>query len=367
MLSKRGLLSNKTLYYHISGWLVFFLLHYILFSSYEVKIDIFFQVFFWLSNIFLFYINYLVFIPYLLFNKRIPLYIFSLLAVLLLFYFSQSKVMDWQMEKKRAEQGFNFPDKMGPGAPENPRKDFKLPPGPPQRRGNAMVLYNVLLFFTASTAIRVMGKLEKEEKLKQDAESRKTLEELKQLKQQVNPHFLFNSLNSIYSLANQKSERTTEAVLKLSATLRYMLYDVNEPVVFLKNEIDHIRNFIELQKFRLTDHTQISLDISGDPDKFLIQPLLLIPFVENAFKFGVDNRRESFIHIEIRVEKGELHFTIRNKIVNEHGTGDSEKSGGIGLINVKRRLEILYPEEHKLKFTTEEEVFIVNLILKLNK
>jgi two-component system, LytTR family, sensor kinase len=146
-----------------------------------------------------------------------------------------------------------------------------------------------------------------------------------------------------------------------------MLYDINKQVVFLKNEIEHIQNFIELQKFRLTDETEVTFNVAGELDSYLIEPLLLISFVENAFKFGADNRQKSFIAIHIGIDSGKLTFTAKNKIVNPGGKGDTEKSHGIGLSNVKRRLEILYPDEHKLELNTRDDVFNVLLEIKLKK
>jgi two-component system, LytTR family, sensor kinase len=362
-------LSNRALYYHIAGWIVFFLLHYFFFSAYEVKINLWFQISFWITNIILFYLNYLVLIPLLLFRKRIALYLFAFLTVLAFFYFGQNWLMDKQFMASRETRITEF-EMNRPKAPfpELKQSEPYRPIGPPPgRRANGMALYNVLLFLFAGTAIRVMSRFDVEEKLKKDAENRKALDELKLLKQQVNPHFLFNSLNSIYSLANKKSDLTTEAVLKLSGTLRYMLYDVNQQVVYLNKEIEHIRNFIELQKFRLTEDTEIIFNVSGETDKFLIEPLLLIPFVENAFKFGVDNRRRSFIHINVKVEQSELKFEVKNRVVNKPGTDDEERTGGIGLSNVKRRLEILYPDRHELRLIEELDVFIVYLGIKLRK
>jgi two-component system, LytTR family, sensor kinase len=360
----KRILKDRIIYYHIIGWILFIGLQYFFFPYKKVQIRLEVILLISLSNFLLFYINYIYLIPFLLFRKKTLTYVISTLLISLLFFYSQSYIAEKQIQRAFGQQ---FPP--NDFYREIPEKgSFKpLLPKPPGGGTNPMTLYNVLLFIAASSAIRLIQKFDDEEKKKKDSENRKTRAELDLLKQQVNPHFLFNSLNSIYSLANRKSDLTSEAVLKLSNTLRYMLYDVNQLFVMLKNEIDHLKEYIELQKFRLTDDTKISLEIIGDPSNYQIEPIILIPFVENAFKFGADNVHESFIRIYITITNGELQFNIKNKIVNRQASNKEERSGGIGLNNVKRRLEILYSENHSLEIVIKDDVFDVFLKLKLKK
>ena len=196
----------------------------------------------------------------------------------------------------------------------------------------------------------------------QQVEKEKLSIELNSLKAQVNPHFLFNSLNSIYSLALAKSNQTAETVLELSNLLRYMLYEVSEEKVDLDKEVEMIENYIELQKLRADDSTQVSFEIKGDLKDKKIAPLLLFPLIENAFKHGVKGVSDSaFIEMKLELEE-DIRFGIRN---NKGQVDDIEKGkyGGIGLENVKRRLELIYPKSHQFSIIEKADSFEVKLKL----
>jgi LytS/YehU family sensor histidine kinase len=198
---------------------------------------------------------------------------------------------------------------------------------------------------------------------KQLAEKEKELihNELKALKAQVNPHFLFNSLNSIYALALKKSNQTPEVILKLSSVLRYMIYESNEQGVSLKKEIDFIKDYIDLQKLRTKNPDAVTMHITGDIKDQRIAPLILIVFVENAFKHGVKGDTvNQFIKINITVSDAEIQFFSENNIGQVDETELSEYKG-LGLENVKRRLELLYKENHDLKLSKTSDTFIVEL------
>lgn len=197
----------------------------------------------------------------------------------------------------------------------------------------------------------------------QQVEKEKLSIELNSLKTQVNPHFLFNSLNSIYSLALAKSEQTSETVLELSNLLRYMLYEVSEEKVDLGKEVEMIENFIELQKLRADDSTQITFDIKGNLEGKKVAPLLFFPLIENAFKHGVKGVSDSaFVRMNLNIENG-IEFNIVN---NKGEVDDMEqgKYGGIGLENVRRRLELIYPKSYEFDIMETEEIFEVKLKLK---
>jgi len=189
--------------------------------------------------------------------------------------------------------------------------------------------------------------------------------ELKALKAQVNPHFLFNSLNSIYALAIQKSDQAPEVILKLSNVLRYMIYESNEHEVDLNKEIDFIKNYIDLQKLRTKNPDTITLNINGEIKEQKLAPLILIVFIENAFKHGVKGDTvNQFIRINITVSDTEIHFFSENNIGIVDETENNEYSG-LGLENVKRRLELLYHENHELKLSETSDTFIVELKILL--
>ena len=186
--------------------------------------------------------------------------------------------------------------------------------------------------------------------------------ELKYLRNQTNPHFLFNTLNNIYALARKKSDDTADAVMKLSKLLRFMLYDAAKPLISIDDEIRMLEDYIDLEKIRYNDKLTVSFlkDISDEQE--LISPLLLLPFVENAFKHGAsESRFISFIHIEMKLHDGILKFSVKNSKEN-----NSCKCAGatIGLNNVKRQLELLYIE-YDMQVLNETSVFIVLLTINL--
>lgn len=189
--------------------------------------------------------------------------------------------------------------------------------------------------------------------------------ELSLLKSQINPHFLFNVLNSIYSLSLKKSDKTPEVVLKLSDILRYMLYETKQEKVALEKELMMIENYIIIEKIRVGQHQSITLEITGDNAPSLIAPVLLIPFVENAVKHGIDSLSENaFIRIAIRVENGTLNFNCQNNYKDK--SAKAKPIGGIGLLNVQKRLDLIYPDKHKLEITNENHIFTVSLTIDLN-
>ncbi|MBK5286245.1 MAG: histidine kinase, partial [Bacteroidia bacterium] len=189
--------------------------------------------------------------------------------------------------------------------------------------------------------------------------------ELNALKAQVNPHFLFNTLNNIYSLALRKSEKTPEMILKLSDMMRYLLYECNVAQVPLQKEINFINNYIELEKIRHDKNVKIDFSLTGNLDDSEIAPLLLIPFVENSFKHGVNALvGKGWVDIRLNIMNKKLSLVVVNsKPENNNGTG---KEKGIGLENVKKRLELLYPGKYTLSIEPQEEKFLVNLSVDIN-
>lgn len=181
--------------------------------------------------------------------------------------------------------------------------------------------------------------------------------EVNYLRSQVNPHFLFNILNNLYALTLKKSDLAPEVVLKLSEMMEYMLYDSDNTTVSLDKEITYLHNYIELERIRYDNNPQISLDVAGNPDGKEIAPLLLLPLVENAFKHGVSKKSEhGWLRGQITVGPSALEVTIENsKSVH---TANAAK-GGIGLANLRKRLELLYPSRHSLRIDDQQERFIV--------
>jgi two-component system LytT family sensor kinase len=190
--------------------------------------------------------------------------------------------------------------------------------------------------------------------------------ELKLLRGQINPHFLFNTLNNLYALSLDKSDKTPDLILRLSDLMRYMLYDCRDSYVIIEKEISFIKNYLELEKIRIGEKANIEMNVIGNTHSLHISPLLFIPFIENAFKHGTNRQiNHSFIKITFDFEKqGYVKFIIENtKDEKEHLI--DKKYSGIGIDNVKKRLLLLYPEKYKLKIADNHTVFRVELIIEL--
>ena len=195
-------------------------------------------------------------------------------------------------------------------------------------------------------------------------EEEKLITELSYLKSQMNPHFLFNTLNSIYSLAIQEnSNKTANAVVKLSGLMRYVISETETEFISLEKEINYISDYIELQKVRLGDTINIIYNVAGNALGKNIAPFLLIHFIENAFKYGVNPEKKSSIKINITVEKNELILIVENSKVNSNF--DAAMKSGLGIDNTKKRLQLVYPSNHQLVITDNETEFNVLLKLKL--
>lgn len=232
---------------------------------------------------------------------------------------------------------------------------------------NAPFIFAPTFFALAGgTIYRYLANLIQEEKISQAKEAEQLSMELKFLRSQINPHFLFNVLANLVSLARKRSDLLEPSLIKLSDIMRYMLYDTNVKKVTLDKEIEYLKNYISLQQLRFEGDVTIdtSFDLEPDASQYKIEPMLLISFVENAFKHGIGWIKDPFIFIQISVAKGYLTFVAENKFSLEdqqHKDSDS----GIGLSNVKSRLKLLYPNRHKLTITSKDNTFHVHLILKL--
>ncbi|MFD2515485.1 sensor histidine kinase [Pontibacter locisalis] len=208
-----------------------------------------------------------------------------------------------------------------------------------------------------SSALKVTGNYIRNERLNKELENQKLSTELAYLKSQVNPHFLFNTLNNIYSLAYKQSPDTPDAIMKLSLLMRYMLYESNDTLVSLEKEVDHIKNFIDLQKLRLREQTSIKFNIQGNLEGKQIAPMLLMTLVENAFKHGLVSKNEVGIILDLVVENNSLLFSTINNTSNHK----KKEFGGIGLENLKRRLNLLYNNRHTLSFEEKDGTFYATL------
>jgi LytS/YehU family sensor histidine kinase len=190
--------------------------------------------------------------------------------------------------------------------------------------------------------------------------------EIEVLKSQINPHFLFNSLNMIYSSSLNKVEDVSDKILMLSNNLHYVLYEANKKEVTLAQEFDFIKDYISLFEMRFKNKIDLKLDYQADNDSQKIAPLLLIPFIENALKYtSLISEKELDLPIHIHLKKGILYFTIQNPFLPQNNTIQTSKKSGIGITNVKKRLDILYPNKHELHIRSENNIFYVTLKIQL--
>jgi two-component system LytT family sensor kinase len=213
-------------------------------------------------------------------------------------------------------------------------------------------IYGLMYFFVESWY--------KDKQLKQELQKERSTAELAFLRSQLNPHFLFNTLNDIYSLTYQKSEQAPEALLKLSELLRYMLREGNEDFMPLVQEIQYLETLVKLQLISAKGNAYIQFDAEGMLNEPKVASLLFVSFVENAFKHGVLNDPLNPVHIHLTAANGTIIFSVSNKKNNDQ----KDKTGGIGLNNVKRRLELMYPGKHQLEIIDSDELYNVNLVLQ---
>lgn len=203
------------------------------------------------------------------------------------------------------------------------------------------------------------------EEIRQQMALEKVSTELAMLKLQVSPHFLFNTLNNIRWLARKKSEQTESAVVTLAQLLRYMIYQAQQEQVALRQEVEHLQHYIELQKMRLTDRHPVTFTVVGDVSAYRIEPLLFIPFVENAFKYGPAVREGGPIVIRLTVSDEKLVFETTNPNP-ETAVAENPEDSGIGITNVRKRLALHYPHRHLLDIREDKTIFRVTLTLLLH-
>jgi hypothetical protein len=234
---------------------------------------------------------------------------------------------------------------------------------PALTKNSGVILVCVLLIIALTSAFKIFKDTYK------SLDEKKTLEnkflqtqlqlkeqELKFLKMQIHPHFLFNTLNTLYGFALKKSEKAPEMILKLSNLLDYILYQVDKPFVLLQDEINHIDDYVSLEKYRFQEGLHIIFHKNLMDEKFEVPPMLLLPFVENAFKHGTQIDGVVKININLKVDENRLNFAVENTAKNNK---NSKK--GIGLENIRKRLEMLYPKKYFFEISQEEQVFKVNL------
>jgi len=385
---------------HIAGWLLFMAFPLLFFNGGYQSSSAFLLLkspYYWLfcfTYICLFYVNAYFFIPRFFLKKRYFNYTLVFIILLSSIYFlkpydsllrnNDRRFMrsvnqgPWQMHNRLPGEHMPPPDEHmpgnsgmdnhppGPPPPAHGNQPPNFQPGPPNFNSlghfiDTTSLFIFLMIMALSTAIKTIQQWQITEQRATRAEADKASAELSFLKAQINPHFLFNTLNNIYTLAVIKDDNAPDSIMKLSNIMRYVTDDVAEDFVPLQSELDCINDYIELQRLRTGEKTSIDLSIKGDIENKKIAPLVLMTFIENVFKYGISKHEESAITILISATSDSIIFFCENSVFNDH---KPNQRTGIGLINTKKRLEHLYPGKHLLTIRNEHNLFTVNLTLK---
>lgn len=297
-----------------------------------------------LFSAFIFYFNYFFLTERFLFRKRTALFILTAVATILICAFFSYMLKDlwWNEEFSRSNH-------------------------------NLLPMHKFWFYMREFTSLAIMAgisimakvliKWNDTEAQRQEEEKRRKEAELQNLRQQINPHFFFNTLNNIYALIAISPEKAQETVLELSKLMRYVLYENNHYFVLVHKELDFIRNYIELMRIRLTDNVDVQVDIDVPTTGKQIAPMIFVSLIENAFKHGTSPTHPSFIHVDIHQVEDRIVCLIRNSYFPKD---DSDKSGsGIGLENLHRRLDILYPHQHILRTEEKDGEYVCELIVPL--
>ena len=228
------------------------------------------------------------------------------------------------------------------------------------------IFFSTFLVGLSSSIYSIFREWLRSQREKQELQKQTLTSELRFLKSQINPHFLFNTLNNLYALTLKKSDLAPEIVLKLSEMMRYMLYECNERRVPLSKEVNYLKNYLELEKLRQGKNIKTNLIVQGEIGSQMIAPLMFIPFVENSFKHGIsDSISEGYVNIEILISDQDLQINIVNSKITRLSPPNKIKSGGIGLVNIRRRLNLIYPEEYILDIQDSPNEYRVELGLTL--
>jgi len=336
------------IYLHIGYWLILWLKEFLFgFQTYNLNDLSFATIVSTLSvklivlffPVCIFYANFLVLVPKLVRTKKIILYIVALFILFSLLAPIHKYVYATLLPQKFGWYSYVYVDKL----------NFWL--------SFQTLLFENYVYIFFSIAISYVGEYFETQKKQQELEKEQAITELAYLKSQINPHFLFNTLNDIYSLTYQKAEMAPEAVLKLSELLRYMLKESNDRFASVEREINYLKNVVELFEIGQKGSAYIDLEINGDYKNKKIAPLILINFIENAFKHGIVSDPKNPVRIKLYINESDFDFEVFNKKNKDY----KDKTGGIGLTNVQRRLALIYPDRHKLEIIDENDTFTVHL------
>lgn len=288
------------------------------------------------------YVNYFYFLPRLLKNGKVGRYLITYVPVFLVLTYLTL------LGKQYLRDGFTYEDTW-----------------------MYSLRFGLYVFVTAFFVMAFVGLIKfvedyfELEARSRELENRQLISELRFLKAQINPHFLFNTLNNLYYLAVNQSDQTPEIIAKLSGMMRYMIHESNVEKVPLSKEVEYMENYLDLEKLRLNEEVPITFEVEGDVAGARITPLILITFLENAFKHGIGNSGgDSWITVSLAVSNGILNYRVANSLLQQSEKTVREASG-LGLTNVQRRLELSYPGKYSLDVTQDGERYRVHLKIDL--
>lgn len=309
-----------------------------------------------------FYLNLLVLLPQLFQRKEYLLFAFSIAAFFLLIAFLPYKIIPDSTEHFFPPKDMPFPrpdfHKTERIMPPDFRKDHVFRPGNFSSLHQKIFTSLMPFLFSFLSSLFIFRVEEK-----RNLEKAKAKADLLNLKYQLQPHFLFNTLNSIYSLTLLKSDDAPDGILKLSNVMRYVVQESGNDFVELQKELDYLKDYVALQQLRSGDKMNFLYNQKGNPGNLKIAPLILVNFVENAFKYGFNTEAHSQISVDLSIENGTVDFKIFNTIVNPR---NAEQSSHIGLKNTLERLKQIYPGKHQIEISNDGKTFEVNLKINLN-
>lgn len=341
---------------HILAWLVLIILPQIIINRYWGNNNFIAWGFYLNASVIgiIFYLNYLWLVPRFYLRERKNVYFLLAAAVIVGFYFFYILINENFLHHSERDRAISE-------IIEKLTKDKRMS-RPPFRQLQVYYFILTSVIITGfSIGLRVIEQHSKIEKRQKELEKEKLDSELAFLKNQISPHFFFNTLNNIYSLIKINTTDAQDAVMKLSRLMRYLLYESEHDKTSLSLEINFMNHFIDLMQLRLSQKVELKIDLPNNETKNKIPPLLFIPFIENAFKHGISYREKSFIHISMQLNNGTIFFNCTNSIGHQTNKPINSNHSGIGLENVKKRLNLLFPEKHTLKINNSDNEFNVQL------
>lgn len=350
---------------HIIGWLLLcgLLFGFVLISQRSVSTntitDIPPSVILFLTGcILIFYTNANVLVPQLYLRKHYVLYFGIFLLVLAAVYLLRpfEQMMDQQLRRFRPPEMPPFPFPAPPG--QFPANMPPIPGRPPAQRTDIISIILLVMVWSLSFGIEILREWRRTERRAVQAEADKANAELSFLKAQINPHFLFNTLNNIYALAVRNDEQTAPAIMKLSHIMRFISDNAAREEVPLQQAVGCMTDLIDLNRLRFNNKVNIEYNVTGKFEGKYISAFVLITFVENIFKWGISSHEPSPVIIRLHADDNAIHFFCQNKIFHQNDGGNDS---GIGLENTRKRLAFLYPGKHRLQISTANKLFTVDL------